>query len=69
MHGIYLLSRHVIDKYYILLSKRDIRIFVFCRDGSLQKCFLAITQKVLGVHQKNVHILIPLVESFDLSYV
>ena len=31
--------------------------------------FLAITQKVLGYHQKNVQILIPLVESFDLSYV
>ena len=47
----------------------DIRLFVFCRDGSLQKCFLTITQKVLGAHKKNVQILIPLVESFHLSYV
>ena len=29
----------------------DIRIFVFCWDSSLQKCFLAITQKVSGAHQ------------------
>ena len=51
------------------VDSSDTILFVFCRDGSLQKCFLTITQKVLGAHQKNVQILIPLVERFPLSYV
>ena len=42
----------------------EIRLFVFCLDSASQKCFLAITKKVLGAHKKIVQIPIPLVKSF-----
>ena len=46
----------------------DIRLSGFLGDTCRKNCFLAITEKIFGAHQKNFHILIPGIDIYHLSY-
>ena len=57
---------------FLFIRGIDFKIFYFLhvfRANFDNTCFLAVTQKVIGVYEKFWYILILLIKSFNLSYI